>query len=102
VVTNLRDKGDDTLMPALALLRQRHLVMVASLRERILDDAVQRPVDTLADALTHAATAEYLEQRHQAFRRLEQQRITALDVEPQALPLALVNRYIDLKRSGRL
>jgi uncharacterized protein (DUF58 family) len=102
LITNLRDEDDDTLLPALSLLRQRHLVMVASLRERILDEAVQRPVDTLADALTHAATAEYLEQRHQAFRRLEQQRVLALDVEPPALPLALVNRYIDLKRSGRL
>lgn len=102
LLTNLRDEDDDTLLPALSLLRQRHLVMVASLRERILDAALARPVDTLADALTHAATAEYLEQRHEAFRRLEQQRVIAVDVEPPALPLALVNKYIDLKRSGRL
>jgi uncharacterized protein (DUF58 family) len=102
LLTNLRDEDDDTLLPALTLLRQRHLVMVASLRERILDAALARPVDTLAEALTHAATAEYLEQRHEAFRRLEQQRVIAVDVEPPALPLALVNKYIDLKRSGRL
>jgi uncharacterized protein (DUF58 family) len=102
LLTNLRDEDDDTLQPALALLRQRHLVMVASLRERILDAALARPVGSLADALTHAATAEYLDQRHEAFRRLEQQRVIAVDVEPPALPLALVNKYIDLKRSGRL
>ncbi len=102
LITNLRDEDDDTLLPALSLLRQRHLVMVASLRERILDEAVRRPVNTLADALTHAATAEYLEQRRLAFSRFERQRVLALDVEPAALPLALVNKYIDLKRSGQL
>lgn len=102
LITNLRDEDDDTLLPALALLRQRHLVMVASLRERILDAALLRPVDALADALTHTATAEYLDQRREAFRRLEQQRVIAVDVEPPDLPLALVNKYIDLKRSGRL
>ena len=36
LLTNLRDEDDDTLLPALQLLRTRHLVVFASLREAIL------------------------------------------------------------------
>jgi uncharacterized protein (DUF58 family) len=102
ILTNLRDEDDEGLAAALRLLRERHLVLVASLRETILDAALAAPVSTLDDALTHAATAQYLERRAEAFRRLEQSKVPAVDVEPAALPLALVNRYLELKRSGRL
>jgi uncharacterized protein (DUF58 family) len=84
IMTNLRDEDDDTLMPALALLRQRHLVMVASLRETILGEALRRPVASLDDALTHAATAEYLERRRATFRRLESQSVPASTSSPTA------------------
>jgi uncharacterized protein (DUF58 family) len=102
ILTNLRDEDDETLQPAVALLRQRHLVLVASVREAILANALRQPVGTLDDALAHAATAEYLERRAAAFARLEAARVPCIDVEPAALALALVNRYTDLKRSGRL
>jgi uncharacterized protein (DUF58 family) len=102
LLTNLRDEDDDSLDEALALLRERHLVLIASLREPILDAALRGEVKTLDDALTHAATAQYLEQRRRAFRRLEATHVPAVDVEPAALPMALVNRYLDLKRSGRM
>jgi hypothetical protein len=36
------------------------------------------------------------------FRRLERHGAVCLDVEPDQLPIALVNRYIEIKRSGRL
>ena len=53
-------------------------------------------------ALTHASAAEYLQRRELAFRRLEHGGAVCLDVEPDQLPVALVNRYLDIKRSGRL
>lgn len=102
VLTNLRDEDDDTLGPALRLLQSRHLVLFASLRESILVRALAARVDTLDSALTHGATAEYLERRDLAFRRLERGGAVCLDTEPAELPIALVNRYIDIKRSGRL
>jgi len=102
ILTNLRDEDDDTLAPALRLLQSRHLVLFASLRESILTRALAGRVDTFDRALTHAATAEYLQRRELAFRRLERGGAVCLDVEPTELPIALVNRYIDIKRSGRL
>jgi uncharacterized protein (DUF58 family) len=102
ILSNLRDEDDDTLAPALALLQSRHLVLFASLREQSLARALAARVDSFDRALTHAATAEYLQKRELAFRRLERGGAVCLDVEPAALPIALVNRYIDIKRSGRL
>jgi uncharacterized protein (DUF58 family) len=102
ILSNLRDEDDDTLAPALRLLQSRHLVLFASLREAILSRALAARVDSFDRALTHAATAEYLQRRELAFRRLERGGAVCLDVEPAELPIALVNRYIDIKRSGRL
>jgi uncharacterized protein (DUF58 family) len=102
VLSNLRDEDDDTLAPGLRLLQSRHLVLFASLREGILSRALAARVDSFDRALTHAATAEYLQRRELAFRRLERGGAVCLDVEPVELPIALVNRYIDIKRSGRL
>jgi uncharacterized protein (DUF58 family) len=102
VLSNLRDEDDDTIAPALRLLQTRHLVLFASLREAILTRALAARVDTFDRAVTHAATADYLRNRELMFRRLERHGSICLDVEPAELPIALVNRYIEVKRSGRL
>lgn len=101
-VSNLRDEDDDSLQPALALLRKRHLVLFASLRERILAQTLSQPVADLDGALRHAATADYLQARSASFRRLERAGALLMDVEPQQLPIALVNRYLETKRAGLL
>jgi uncharacterized protein (DUF58 family) len=102
VLTNLRDEDDETLVPALRLLRTRHLVVLASLREAILGRALSARVDTFDRAVTHAAAADYLAGRERSFRRLDAAGVISLDVEPQSLAISLVNRYLELKRSGRL
>jgi uncharacterized protein (DUF58 family) len=102
LLTNLRDEDDDGLMPALDLLRTRHLVVLASLREAILARALSARVDSFDRAVTHAAAADYLAQRSRIFRRIGASGVITLDVEPARLPIALVNRYLELKRGGRL
>jgi len=102
LLTNLRDEDDETLMPALKALRARHLVVLASLREAILGRALGARVDTFDRAVTHAAAADYLALRERAFRRIAAAGVVTLDVEPDRLPIALVNRYLELKRAGRL
>jgi uncharacterized protein (DUF58 family) len=102
ILSNLRDEDDEMLAPALRLLQSRHLVLFASLRESILARALTSRVDTFERALTHAATADYLRNRELTFRRLERGGAVCVDVEPDQLPMALVNRYTDIKRGGRL
>jgi len=102
VLTNLRDEDDATLLPALRLLRARHLVVLASLREAIVSRALTARVDSFERAVTHAAAADYLERRSRVFSRIENAGAITLDVEPARLPIALVNRYLGLKRAGTL
>ena len=102
VLSNLRDEDDDSLSPALKLLQSRHLVLFASLRENILSRALASRVDTFERAITHAAVADYLQSRNRMFNRLEGLGAMCVDVEPEQLPIALVNRYLEIKRSGRL
>jgi uncharacterized protein (DUF58 family) len=102
LLTNLRDEDDDSLLPALKLLRTRHLVVLASLREAIIRRALSARVDSFDRAVTHAAAADYLALRERVFRRIGAIGVMALDVEPDRLPIALVNRYLELKREGRL
>jgi uncharacterized protein (DUF58 family) len=102
ILSNLRDEDDDTLLPALRLLQKRHLVLFASLREKALDDAVAAPVVDYDSALTHAAAIDYRLQRDAAFDRLKLGNVVCLDVAPQRLAVALVNQYLEVKRSGRL
>ncbi len=102
ILSNLRDEDEDTLAPALRLLQSRHLVLFASLRESILSRALLTRVDSLDRALTHAAAAEYLRQREVAFRRFERGGAVCIDVDPERLPIALVNRYLKIKRERAL
>jgi uncharacterized protein (DUF58 family) len=102
LLTNLRDEDDETLLPALKLLRTRHLVVLASLREAIISRALSARVDSFDRAVTHAAAAEYLAGRERAFRRIGAAGAVCLDVEPERLAISLVNRYLELKRGGRL
>ena len=59
-------------------------------------------VESFDRAVTHAAAADYLAQRTRIFRRIGAAGVITLDVEPERLPIALVNRYLELKRGGRL
>jgi len=102
LLTNLRDEDDATLLPALRLLRSRHLVVLASLRESIVSRALTARVDSFERAVTHAAAADYVERRSRVFSRIENAGAITLDVEPARLPIALVNRYLGLKRAGTL
>ncbi|KPK30714.1 MAG: hypothetical protein AMJ66_09160, partial [Betaproteobacteria bacterium SG8_40] len=88
--------------PALKLLQSRHLVLFASLRESILSRALETRVDNFDRAITHAAVADYLHGRRRMFNRLERLGAMCVDVEPEQLPIALVNSYLQIKRSGRL
>lgn len=102
VLTNLRDDDGDDLIRALAPLRRRHLVLVASLREGVVGRLTDTEVRTLADAITTAAAFQHLELREKAHAAVRAAGFLTLDVEPEALPVALTNRYLEIKQAGRL
>ncbi|MCR6687702.1 DUF58 domain-containing protein [Pseudoxanthomonas sp.] len=102
IASNVRDEDSDDLLAAVRLLQRRHLVCVASLRERVLDEALAREVEDLPGAIRAGAVARYLDQRAGAHDALRRQRVMTLDVAAADLPAALVERYLAVKRDGLL
>jgi uncharacterized protein (DUF58 family) len=102
LVTNLRDEDMDDLLAAVQMLRKRHLVCVASLREAALDAALASDVHDLPSAIRAGATAEYLAKRNAAHDALRSHGVMVLDVACDQLAAALVEKYLAVKRDGLL
>ena len=102
MVTNLRDEDAGEVLPALNLLGRRHLVLLASLRESVLTSVLAQPVNDFDDALRLSATQRYLLARRKVHDAVSKLGAMSLDVEPEKLPISMVNRYLDIKLSGRL
>ena len=102
MVTNLRDEDAGEVLPALNLLGRRHLVLLASLRESVLASVLAQPVNDFDDALRLSATQRYLLARRKVHDAVSKLGAMSLDVEPEKLPISMVNRYLDIKLSGRL
>ncbi|QYF93667.1 DUF58 domain-containing protein [Massilia sp. PAMC28688] len=102
IITNLRDEDDTALRAASELMSTRHLVMCASLREKVMDQAREQDIAGFPDALRYSATVHYLQQRRDAIRRLGIRAERLIDITPEKLSMTLVNRYMSIKESGQL
>jgi uncharacterized protein (DUF58 family) len=102
ILTNLRSEDSSTIIPAIRLMKRRHLVLVSSLRESVLDERLQRPVQKFEHALDLSAIHLYLRDRRRLFDQLQSHGILSVDETAQNLPVALTNKYLDIKGSGRL
>lgn len=102
ILTNFRDEDSPELQPALRLLRQRHLVLLASLREAALGRIAAQPIAGPDDAVAVASAHLLSQARHDAFTRVVDRDRLSIDVEPRALAATLVNRYHRVKRAGLL
>ena len=100
IITNFRDEDSTELGNALRLLRTRHLVLLASLREGITRELASQPL-TSTDAAVEIASAHLFEQsRRDAFNRLAAHDALMVDAEPERLGIELVNRYQAAKGAG--
>jgi uncharacterized protein (DUF58 family) len=110
VVSNVRDEEEEGLSAALALLKRTHLVLFANLKESAVEaallaaDAVDLAGATgVADEdalLTQAAASRYALEREAVLARMRARGVQLVDSEPAALPIQIVNQYLDLKQRG--
>jgi uncharacterized protein (DUF58 family) len=102
VLTNFRDEDVPELQPALKLMRTRHLVVLASLRERVQRELIEQPQRHSMDAIVTAAAHLFEQARRDAFRSAVGSDPLAIDVEPARLAVSLVNHYHAVKRARLL
>ncbi|WP_296807492.1 DUF58 domain-containing protein [Thiocapsa sp.] len=102
MITNSRDEDQSGLELAARLLRRRHLLMVADLRESALDRSLEADIEDLPSALRFHAVHGWLATRRRHRERLRHLGVEILDLLPAQLSDALVGRYLAIKRAGRL
>ncbi|WP_049631965.1 DUF58 domain-containing protein [Cellvibrio sp. pealriver] len=102
LVTNSRDEDNSELLLAVNLLKKRHLVMVANIREHILDQLDNTPVHTFDDALTYAGVRRFLHERNESHKKLTSAGVYAIDCTANELAVRVSNAYLEIKSAGVL
>lgn len=102
MITNSRSEDAPQLGAALALLRTRHMVILANLREEVVALIGEQALTVPDSALECAAALEYAHSRDRLLNRLANNGVRTIDCEPRRLGVELVNRYRALKRAGSI
>jgi uncharacterized protein (DUF58 family) len=91
-----------TLLAHMGRFARRHKALCVTLRDQDqVRLAAGRPTTT-ADCYRKAIASEALRRRAQALEVMRRQGVEVLDVEPKQLTPAVLNRYLELKRTVRL
>jgi uncharacterized protein (DUF58 family) len=103
VFTDLVDEAAArSLMSAVPVLRRRHAVIVASVRDPDLDDAVRRAPDGTHDVYASVVAHDVLDARRRVVARLRHLGADVVEAPPAMLGEACVRSYLRLKSRARL
>jgi len=102
IVSNIREEDHADLRIATRTLARRHLVMVASMREEFLDEAISTPVSNFESAIRYSGAMQFMEQRKRVLASLMGSGVMVIDSLARHFHSELANQYLNLKRSGRL
>ena len=102
MVSNLRDEDTDDLITAAKLLRKRHLVMLANIREPVLDGMQKNDVEDFDSAIDYLSSSYYLQQRKKVTETCVSQGVYTIDCLPKHLGVRVINSYHSMKRAGYL
>lgn len=91
-----------TMIGPMRRLAKRHVPVCLSIKDTALHRLLHTtPADTEV-AYQHAVASELLLDREAAKRKVGQDGVTVIDVEADALSLAAVNKYLEIKSRGAL
>jgi uncharacterized protein (DUF58 family) len=102
LVSNLGDEDDEQLLTAVKQIGRYHRVLVASLREGVLDRIREAPLHTWQQALDYCGAVDYLQMRNTLNDGLKAHGVALMDAKPAELGAALINRYLNWKKAGLL
>ncbi len=98
VVTNTRNDEQQALTESISLLRKRHLVLIADLRESVVDDIIKASINEYDDALAWLGANNYQIERDNFHKRLRGHGALILDTPPALLTGNLISRYHQIKK----
>lgn len=102
IVTNTSSEDTQELILAIKMLKKNNLVLIANLKEECLEQTFEQDIHNFDQALTYAAAHEYMGYRNKDFSTIRATGVQFIDVIPQKMPAAIVNRYLDIKASAQL
>jgi uncharacterized protein (DUF58 family) len=102
LISNFREEDGESLSWILKRIEKRHLLLLVSLQEREAEDIAHRQPATPDEGLETAAAFSYLSSRRRLYRSWEHSGILTLETSSAHLSGALINRYLEVKRSGKL
>ncbi|MDR0601843.1 MAG: DUF58 domain-containing protein [Treponema sp.] len=107
LVSNFREEDGESLSWILPRIRLRHLLLLVSFREAGIPAVLHNAPGNSSgygagEILETAAAFSYLAARRRLYRRWEHMGLLTLETTPGEISSALINRYLGVKRSGRL
>lgn len=90
------------LLGVLSTLAPRHLPLVITQRNEEVERIASAPIGAESDAMRSAVAQDLLHDKIRAVRALRARGSLVLDVVPEELSVAAVNRFLEIKARGRL
>ena len=102
LISNFREEDGLSLSWILKRVEKRHLLLLVSLGERESEQLVTRHPEGMEEALETAAAFSYMISRRDLYKSWEHSGLLTLESSAEGLSAALINRYLSVKRSGKL
>ena len=102
LISNFREEDGESLSWILKRIEKKHLLLLVSLREKESEYLASRQPEGTGEALETAAAFSYLMNRRDLYRAWEHMGLLTMEAPAGELSAALINRYLEVKRSGRL
>ncbi|MDR2589118.1 MAG: hypothetical protein LBC67_06795, partial [Spirochaetales bacterium] len=102
LISNFREEDGESLSWILPRLRLRHLLLLVSFRELEAEELSRQKSRAPLTVLESSAAFSYLASRRQLYTQWEHSGLLTLETSPAEISSSLINRYLSVKRSGRL
>jgi len=110
LISNFREEDGESLSWILPQINQRHLLLLVSFHEDSLYKLASNESSaagiqekrTDEEILQSAAAYSYLVNRRRLYRKWEHSGLLVLETSPSKISSALINKYLAIKRSGKL
>jgi uncharacterized protein (DUF58 family) len=102
LISNFREEDGESLAWILPRIEKRHLLLLVSFREAEAQALAAWRPSTPDETLETAAAFSYLASRRRLYQSWEHSGLLTLETTPADISSALINRYLGIKRSGKL